>query len=152
MIRFENILVKVAVIILIQQLLAEVKSTYSRWVIRGISGDEIGLRRFFNWNFLSGLSISQLVLVTGIAVFTFATFPLGVWMSSLNAGQSYTARVMVGAVVQFIMLPVAIFNLSRVLNELILTPRTMVGIGLVMFSKIIAVLGAWVMSQGQVVK
>lgn len=146
--KIDSVILKFAFIIGLQQLVGILKQNYQRWAIRNISETEISLRRFFDPVFLGSLSWYQIVLVLGIAVFTFATFPLGVWLGSFKMGTSYPAMNMITGLVNIATFPFALYTMSRVLGELELNRTTLGGVFVIVAGKLLTVAGCYLMYEG----
>ena len=144
-----SVLWRISLIVLCQQFVAVFKQNYQRWVIRThFTTGELTIWRMFSFDFLSTLTLTQVLWLGGLALFTFITFPLGVWLSSFNIGKSYTVMNMISGTINLATFPVAIYTMSTVLGELNLNRTTWAGISLVAAPKVIIVIGCWLMYQG----
>ena len=142
-------LTRIAFIVLAQQLMSVFKQNYQRWVIRThFTSGELSIMKMFSVEFLSSLKLTQVVWLSGLALFTLATFPLGIWLSSFNLGSSYAGINMISGAINLVTFPVAIYTMSTVLGEMQLNRTTWFGILLVVLSKLIIILGCWFMYQG----
>ncbi len=145
----DYILSRIGLIVLAQQLVSVFKQNYQRWVIRThFTSGELSIMKMFSVEFLSSLSWTQIFWLGGLALFTLVTFPLGVWLSSFNMGSSYAGMNMIGAAINLVTFPVAIYTMSTVLGEMQLNRTTWFGISLVVLSKLIIIIGCWFMYQG----
>ena len=145
----DRVLWRIAFIVLCQQLIAVFKQNYQRWVIKThFTTGELTIMRMFSIDFLSTLTLTQVLWLGGLALFTFATFPLGVWLSSFDMGASYPVMNMISGTINLATFPVAIYTMSTVLGEMELNRTTWAGISLVAASKVIIVIGCWLMYQG----
>lgn len=147
--KIDAALFRIGLIVLAQQLIAVFKQNYQRWVIKTqFTTGELSIMRMFSWDFLSTLTLSQVLWLGGIALFTFATFPLGVWLSSFDMGASYPVMNMLGAAINLMTFPTAIYMMHDVLGELEYTTNTKLGIAIIVVSKLLLILGCWFMYQG----
>lgn len=147
--KFDAVLFRIGLIVLAQQLIAVFKTNYQRWVIKTqFTTGELSIMRMFSWDFLSSLTLSQVVWLGGIALFTFATFPLGVWLSSFDMGASYPVMNMLGAAINLATFPTAIYMMHNVLDELEYTQDTKIGIAVIVLSKLLLIAGCWLMYRG----
>ena len=144
-----NIFTRIGFIVLLQQLVAIFKQNYQRWVIRThLSEGELSIMKMLSTEFLSTLTVYQVVWLGSIALFTLATFPLGVWLGSFDIGASYPIMNIIGASINLLTFPVALYTMSHVLGELELNQSTWTGIALIIVSKLIIILGCWYMYIG----
>lgn len=145
----KTLLIKISAIVLAQQLISVFKQNYQRWVIKNqFTTGELSIIRMFSWDFLNNLTINQVVWLGGIALFTFATFPLGVWLSSFDMGASYPVMNMLGATINLATFPTALYMMHNVLGELEYTTDTKIGITIIVASKLLLILGCWLMYRG----
>ena len=147
--KIDAVLFRIGAIVLAQQLVAVFKQNYQRWVIKThFTTGELSIMRLFSWDFLSTLTFNQVLWLGGIALFTFATFPLGVWLSSFDMGASYPVMNMLGAAINLITFPTMIYTMHTVLGELEYTTDTKLGIAIIVASKLLLIIGCWFMYRG----
>jgi hypothetical protein len=147
--KFDGVMVKICLIVLAQQLVAVFKTNYQRWVIKThFTTGELSIFKMFSLDFLTGLKVSQVAWLFGIALFTFATFPLGVWLSSFNMGNSYPIMNMIGATINLATFPTALYMMHNVLGELEYNMTSKAGIGVIVVSKLLLILGCYLMYRG----
>jgi len=144
----KSLMIKIGAIVLAQHLLAIVKRNYTRWVIRQITPGELPAWRFFNPEFLLGLNWTQVFMLCSIAVFTIATFPLGIWLGSFKIGVSYSVFNMLTGIITLCSFPITLYIMSRVLEEFRFNNLTWLGIGAVTLGKIVIILGCYFMYLG----
>jgi len=147
--KINTVLFRIGLIVLAQQLVVVFKQNYQRWVIKThFTTGELSIMRMFSWDFLSTLNLTQVIWLGGIALFTFATFPLGVWLSSFEMGKSYPVMNMLGATLNLVTFPIALYTMNRVLGEVEFNRNTTFGVALIVVSKLVMILGCWYMYQG----
>jgi hypothetical protein len=145
----DRTVIKIGAIVLGMQLLALTKTQVKRYIIREwFSSGEFGFRKWFDPNFILNLSARQIIGLGLIASFTILLFPLGIWLGSFKMGTSYPLTNMIGAVVNLMTFPLALYSMSRVLNEIKFNAKTNLGIGLIVLSKLIIIAGCWLMYRG----
>jgi len=142
-------LTRIGLIVFAQQIISVFKQNYQRWVIRThFPKGELSIMKMFSIQFLFSLNLNQAFWLGGLALFTLATFPLGVWLSSFDMGASYPGMNMIGGAINLLTFPVAIYMMSNVMNEMELNKTTLFGISLVAMGKLILVVGCWFMYKG----
>lgn len=139
--------IKMSLILLGIQLIGVVKSTTTRFIIR----------EWFRKGEITALDLvrqvwkitpQQMLGLGIIASFTLITFPLGIWMGSFKMGDSFAITNMVGAILNLVTFPATLYAMSTVLEELEMNQKTWIGVGLIVVSKIIIIVGCWFMYKG----
>jgi hypothetical protein len=82
-----------------------------------------------------------------IASFTVVTFPLGIWLSSFNMGESYPIMNIVTASINLVTFPITL-SIMRNIDNFQFNSKTLTGIALIVLSKLIIIVGLYVMYLG----
>jgi len=142
-------LVKLSLIVLAQQLVSVLKHNSQRWIIREwFTRGELPFLQWFKPSFLLSLSPLQFLGLGVIAAFTFVTFPLGIWMGSFKAGQSYAVMNIVGDIMALLTFPVTLYTMSRVLGELQMNATTWRGVALIAVGLLVHLGGCYLLHLG----
>jgi hypothetical protein len=141
---------KIITVLLALQLVAILKNNSTRYIIREwFSKGELTAMQFITKNLLH-LSPKQFLGLGIIASFTMITFPLGIWLGSFKMGWSYPIMNIVTASLNLITFPITLYSMSKVMNELEFNNKTWIGIGIIVLSKLLIILGCWFMYRGNV--
>lgn len=145
----DKTVLKMTLILLAIQLVATFKNNTTRYIIREwFTKGELQFWKWFNPNFLFNLSFKQIFGLAVIASFTLITFPLGIWLGSFSLAKSYPIINMVGAILNLTTFPITLYLMNNVLNEFEYNGKTALGIALIILSKLIIILGCWLMYKG----
>lgn len=142
-----KVIYKIVLIVFLIQLVATFKNGSTRWIIK--NWFTTGELSFFSWfqKYVWNLSVKQILGLMIIASFTLVTFPLGIWLSSFNLGESYPIMNIVTATINIITFPITLF-LMREIDNYKINSTTTLGIILIVVSKLIIISGLWLMYQG----
>jgi hypothetical protein len=131
------------------QFVAIFKNTTTRYIIR--EWFRRGELTAFQFAFeVFNLTPKKVLGLGIIASFTLVTFPLGIWLASFKMGHSYPILGIVGASLNLVTFPFTLYTMSRVLGELEFNSKVWTGIGLIVLSKLIIILGLWFMYRGNI--
>ena len=138
---------RMSLILLAIQLIGVIKKASTRYIIREWfkKGELTAFEFAFKVFHITPQQILGLLL---IASFTLLTFPLGIWMGSFKMGDSYSITNMVGSILNLVTFPVTLYTMSRVMGELEFNSKTWLGVGLIVVSKLLIILGCWFMYKG----
>lgn len=144
-----NVLIKLSILVVIQQILSVFKLNVTRWIIKSqFTKGELSLFKWYSWNFISALNVGKVLGLIIIASFTLITFPLGIWIASYKLGISYPIMNIMGAGINMITFPINILIMNRAIQEMAINKYTITGMGLVEISKIIIIIGCWFLYLG----
>jgi len=77
---FDQVTVKLTLLIVAQQLIAIFKTNITRWLIKTFfTTGELPLAKWYTIEFIQTLNLSRILSLGVIASFTLVTFPLGLW-------------------------------------------------------------------------
>jgi hypothetical protein len=141
---------KIILIMLSLQLTAILKNNTTRYIIREwFSKGELTAMQFITKNIFS-LSMKQFLGLGIIACFTMITFPLGIWLGSFKMGWSYPVTNMITSTLNLVTFPITLYTMNKVLNEMEFNNKTWLGVGLIVVSKLLLIVGCWFMYRGNV--
>ena len=144
-----NNLIKLSFLVFLQTLIATIKLNITRWIIKNwFTVGELPLGKWYSWEFISNLNSYRIFGLMVIASFTLITFPLGIWIGSFKLGVSYPIINIIGASMQFIMFPLNIFIMNKILTEMVINKTTLIGIVIIEISKILTGVGCWFLYLG----
>lgn len=144
-----SVRVKTAFISFLQQLQSLFHMVYVRYIIKHLfPNKELGFNVWFNIGFWRNLSVLQFLSIVGLASFTLASFPLGMWLSSFSAGIFYPVSQMVSTVFGMTLIPFNLWMLHKTVGEITFNPSTNFGILLIELSGIISIFGWYMIYQG----
>jgi hypothetical protein len=129
------------------RIIAIVKNQSTRYIIREwFSRGELTALQFLSN--IPSFTPRQLLGLGLIASFTALTFPLGVWLGSFSMDKSYPITNIITAILNLVTFPITLYSMSRILNELEFNPKVYSGISLIVVSKLIFIVGCWLMYRG----
>jgi len=145
----DKTVIKLGLILLAIQLVGVFKQNITRFIIREwFTKGELRFIEWFKISFLLNITPKQILGLVIIASFTLLTFPLGIWMGSFSVGKTYPITNMIGAGLNLLTFPVNLYLMVKVLDEMELNQKTVLGIGLIVLSNIIIMMGCWLMYKG----
>jgi len=149
MLKIDSLLIKLSILVVIQQLISVFKLNTTRFIIKNwFTKGEFPLFEWFKISFLLSINFKQIIGLIIIASFTLITFPLGIWIASYKLGISYPIMNIVGASIQMFTFPLNIYVMNKAINEMVLNKITLMGIGLIEASKIMIIFGCYLLYIG----
>jgi len=147
--RIDSDTYKLVGLFIIQTFITTFKTNITRFIIRNyFSKGEIPITKWFTLSFILSLNVSKVLGLIIIASFTLITFPLGIWIASFSVGKSYPVLRFMGGIVNLISLPLNIYMMNKVLNELPINKITVTGFILHEVAFIILLISAYFMYKG----
>ena len=137
------------ILIAIQYILGIVRTTSTRYIVKTqFTGGEFPLSQWFNLNFLTSLTIWQVLGLILIASFTLFTFPLGIWIGSFKLGLSEPIYAIITLSINLFVYPMNLLVINKAIGEMMFTNQTYLGLFIVEASQLIMALGFWFIYQG----
>jgi len=147
--KFDQVTIKLTLLIVAQQLIAIFKTNITRWLIKTFfTTGELPLAKWYTIEFIQALNLSRILSLGVIASFTLITFPLGLWVSSFNIGKSYPISRIIGTTTFMITFPVNLYLMAYKLRELPINPQTILGAIIIELAYAAATIGAYMMHIG----
>ena len=139
MIQVSKAVWRMSIIILAIQVVAILKSSTVRYIIREwFSSGELNILKFGTLVFK--ITPQQILGLGIIASFTVLSFPLGVWMGSFKMGEAYAIRNLVGSMANLITLPFTLWTMKN-LNEFVFNNETKAGVGIIVLARLLIIVG-----------
>jgi len=121
----------------------------TRYIIKTlISVKEIPMWNWFRWSFISGLGWKGFAGLAVIGSFTLITFPLGMWISSFDAGLFYPLSNLYSTIMGMFLIPLNIWTFNKTVHEIPFNRATIMGIVVLEVSSLITIVGWYLIYAG----
>lgn len=142
-------LVKLSVLTIVLRLVATFKNNITRWIIKNwFTSGELPLAKWYTWEFIQALNAQRVFGLIVIASFTLITFPLGMWIASFRASDSWAVQNIIGYIVGGLVLPVNLFIMNKYINEMQFNRTTILGGVIVEVGCLAFIVGSYLIYRG----
>lgn len=122
----------------------------ARWIVKNLLSDatELPIWKLLSWTYIRNLTLSQVAGLVALGSFTIVTFPLGIWISSFEAGKYYPISAVFSHLIAIVMIPLNLVVFNKLVDEMKFTQTTLIGLVIIEFAMVLGAVGWFLIYKG----